>query len=73
MNLGRPDSYPVKIHWPPLSDEAVVEIQDFLYEFLDIFEAHYAGQIHRFYERRSFHNLAHPDPLSLPPDDDPPF
>ncbi len=38
----------VKIHMPPISDEAVVKIHDFLYDFVDLFEAHYAAQIHRF-------------------------
>ena len=69
----RPDSCPVKIRLPPISDEAVVEIHDFLYDFIDLFEAHYAAQIHRFYEDRSFHNLIQPDPGTTPPDDDPPF
>lgn len=69
----RPDSYPVKIGLPPISDEAVVEIQDFLYDFLDIFEAHYGGQIRRFYEDRSFNNLVHDVPSLTTPNDDPPF
>lgn len=69
----RPDSCPVKIRLPPISDEAVVEIHDFLYDFIDLFESHYAAQIHRFYEDRSFNNLVHPDPKPHPPDDDTPF
>lgn len=69
----RPDSYPVKIRLPPISDEAVVEIYDFLTDFLRLFESHYGAQIHRFYEDRSFDNLVHPDPESPAPDDDPPF
>ena len=69
----RPDSYPVKIRLPPISDEAVVEIHDFLYDFVDLFEAHYAAQIHRFYEDRSFHNLVQPEPGISPSDNDPPF
>lgn len=69
----RPDSRPVKItiNLPSLSDEASVEIQDFLYAVLDLFEAHYGRQIHRFYEHRSYDNLVHPDPDM--PADDPPF
>jgi len=35
---------------PPLSDDAVVQIQDFLHHVLDLFEARYGDQIHRFYE-----------------------
>ena len=46
----RPDSTPVKICLPPISDEAVVEIHDFLNNFLRLFESHYGAQIHRFYE-----------------------
>ena len=69
----RPDSSPVEIHLPPISDEAVVEIHDFLYDFLHLFEAHYGAQIHRFYADRSFDSLAPPEPQPRPPDDDPPF
>ena len=69
----RPDSCPVEICLPPISDEAVVEIYDFLSDFLRLFESHYGGQLHRFYEDRSFDNLVHPDPHNCPPDDDPPF
>jgi hypothetical protein len=68
----RPDSTPVEIRLPPISDEAVVEIHDFLTDFLHLFESHYGAQIHRFYEDRSYDNLRHPDPTRLP-DDDPPF
>lgn len=69
----RPDSTPVQIRLPPISDEAVVEIHDFLTDFLLLFESHYGAQIHRFYADRSFGNLVHPDPPPQPPDDDPPF
>ena len=69
----RPDSYPVKIYLPQISNEAVVEIHDFFYDFIDLFEAHYAAQIHRFYEDRSFHKLVQPDPGTPLPGDDPPF
>jgi hypothetical protein len=69
----RPDSTPVTIGLPPISDEAVVEIYDFLCEFLRLFENHYAGQIHRFYEDRAFDRLVTPDPHPRPADDDPPF
>ena len=37
---------------PPLSDSSAVEILDFLHELLFRFEAHYAGQIHRFYDQQ---------------------
>ena len=35
---------------PSLSDEAVIQIQDFLHIALDIFEDHYGNQIERFYQ-----------------------
>lgn len=69
----RPDSYPVEIRLPPISDEAVVEIYDFLNDFLRLFESHYGAQIHRFYENRSFAKLVHHNPHTRPADDDPPF
>ena len=69
----RTDSDPVEICLPIISDETVVEIHDFLQDFLQIFESHYGAQIHRFYEDRSFANLVHPNPLARPPDHDPPF
>ena len=56
---------------PPLSDEAVVEIYDFLHDVLTEFESRYGDQIHRYYHDRSQHNLIGTDP-SLPVDD-PPF
>jgi hypothetical protein len=69
----RPDSRPVvmTIHLPPLADEAVVEIHDFLSEVLHLFEAHYGGQIHRYYEDRSFENIVQRSPRTT--FDDPPF
>ena len=69
----RPDPYPVEISLPTISDEAVVEIHDFLYDFLQLFESHYSDQIHRFYADRSFANLVQPSPRPRPPDDEPPF
>ena len=38
------------IERPILSDEAVIEIQDFLHLVLDMFEDHYAAQIEHFYQ-----------------------
>ena len=69
----RPDSYPIEICLPPISDDAVVEIYDFLNDFLRLFESHYGAQIHRFYEDRSFDNLVYPNPYTRPPHDDPTF
>ena len=69
----RPDSRPVilTINLPPLADEAAVEIHDFLFEILALFETHYGGQIHRFYEDRSFKNVVQFNQQT--PTDDPPF
>lgn len=80
----RLDSTPVEIRLPPLSDEAIVEIHDFLYDFIQLFESHYGGQIHRFYADRSYDNRVPPCLDTRPPDepprkpgavqdDDPPF
>ena len=60
-----------EIDLPLLSDEAVVEIQNFLYDVLTTFESRYGIQIHRYYEDRSQHNLINTD-RNLPADD-PPF
>jgi len=56
---------------PPLSDEAVVEIHDFLHHVLTTFESRYGDQIYRYYDDRSQHNLIETD-QNLPADD-PPF
>ena len=37
----RTDSFSVEIGLPPLSDEAAVEMDDFLIDFLGLFESHY--------------------------------
>ncbi|CAM4016409.1 hypothetical protein [Roseateles saccharophilus] len=56
---------------PRLSDDAVVQIHNFIGHVLDLFEARYGDQIHRYYDERSAHNIVAPDP---PPSlDDPPF
>ena len=72
----RPDPRPtgITLNLPSLPDEAVVEIQDFLYEILDLFMTHYGHQADRFYQGFSYDKLVHPaDPNPKPPDDDPPF
>jgi hypothetical protein len=61
---------PLRIAPPPLSDQAAVNLLDFLHDLVAAFEARYFAQIHRFYEERSEHNLRRPVPLP-PPDDDP--
>ena len=56
---------------PRLSDDAVVQIHDFIAHFLDLFEARYSDQIHRYYDDRSAHNMIDPEPTHSI--DDPPF
>ena len=65
------DSRSAAIPMPRLSDDAVVQIHDFIEHFLDLFEARYGDQIHRYYEDRSAHNIAGAEPI--PDIDDPPF
>jgi hypothetical protein len=38
------------IPMPRLSDDAVVQIHDFIHHVLDLFEARYGDQLRRFYE-----------------------
>ena len=59
------------IPMPQLSDDAVVQIHDFIGHFLDLFEARYGDQIHRYYEDHSAHDMLRTD--TLPGTDDPPF
>ncbi len=56
---------------PRLSDDAVVQIHDFIGHFLDLFEARYGDQIHRYYEERSAHAVVSTELTS--DIDDPPF
>jgi hypothetical protein len=56
---------------PRLSDDAVVQIHNFIAHFLDLFEARYGDQIHRYYEDRSARNIAGQEPM--PNIDAPPF
>ena len=60
---------PIRIAPPPLSDQAAVDLLDFLHDLVACFESRYLDQIHRFYEERSEHNLRQPAPQF--PDDDP--
>ena len=59
------------IPMPRLSDQAVVQIHNFIGHFLDLFEARYGDQIHRYYEDRSAHNIVDQQPMA--DIDDPPF
>jgi hypothetical protein len=59
------------IPMPRLSDDAVVQIHDFIHHVLDLFEARYGDQIHRFYQDLCGDSMVEPDSnLFL---DDPPF
>jgi len=42
-------SAPGDIPLPRLTDEVAVQIYDFIYQFLNLFEARYGPQIDRFY------------------------
>ena len=42
-------SAPSQIPLPRLTDEVAVQIYDYLYQFLNLFEARYGAQIDRFY------------------------
>ena len=42
-------SAPGNIPLPRLTDEVAVQIYDFLYQFMNLFEARYGAQIDRFY------------------------
>ena len=59
------------IPMPRLSDDAVVHIHDFIAHFLDLFEARYGDQIHRYYEDRAAPDMIDPEPTYSM--DDPPF
>jgi hypothetical protein len=71
MPTERHDHATADIPLPRLSDDAVIQIHDFIAHFLDLFEGRYGDQIHRYYDDRSSHNMISPDPL--PSTDDPPF
>jgi len=68
MNTDQPDH---GISLPMLSDEAAVEILNFLEVTYQIFETRYAHQIHRYYESISQHNIVPGPPYENT--DDPPF
>jgi hypothetical protein len=68
--MCEPDS-PSEPGLPPLSDEAAVEILDFLHRVLSAFEYRYSAQIRRYYDEHSRHNLIEPDRNLTA--DDPPF
>jgi hypothetical protein len=71
----RPDSRPTTftINLPSLPDEAVIEIQDFLFEILELFETYYGRQIEGFLDDYSADNIVYSNPQANLTDDDPPF
>jgi hypothetical protein len=71
MNSHPDHLVPGQIPMPRLSDDAVIQIHDFIHHFLDLFEARYGDQIHRFYQDLCADSMIESDPnLNL---DDPPF
>jgi hypothetical protein len=58
------------IPMPHLSDDAVVQIHDFLHHVLDLFEARYGDQLRRFYEDLHDQSFDADATAAL---DDPPF
>lgn len=50
-----------ELRLPPLTDDAAVEILDFLHDLLTAFENRYSAQVRRYYRDRSRHNLIEPD------------
>ena len=68
MNADQPDH---GIPLPMLSDEAAVEILNFLEVMFQIFETQYAHQIYRYYDSISQHNIVRCTPHKNT--DDPPF
>lgn len=56
---------------PPLSDEASVEILNFLELLFLAFDERYGDQIRRYYNDRSRHNIVQSHPGTST--DDPPF
>ena len=71
MHAQPPDRASADIPMPRLSDDAVVQIHDFIEHVLDLFEARYGDQLHRFYEDRPAYNMIETGPLN--DTDDPPF
>ena len=63
--LRRPSPHDerARVTLPRLSDEAAIEIHDFIHQLLDRFEACYGKQIDRFYE--SLYEDSRDDALDL--------
>ncbi len=61
----------INIALPCISDEAAVEILNFIEVVHQLFEDHYGRQIHRHYDSLYRHNIVQSHPVSS--NDDPPF
>jgi hypothetical protein len=68
--MMKPDSMPVEIHLPPLSDEAAVAVHDVLNEFVLLVESHYFAQIHRYYQNQFADNPSQSPPLRYASEND---
>ena len=68
---SRPIRIALRIALPPLSDQGVVDILEFLHEAIECFESRYFVQIRSYYDERSRHNRRSPPPLPVGTDDDP--
>lgn len=67
-----PDTLTIsELPMPRLSDDAVVQIHDFIHHVLDLFEARYEDQIHRFYDGLCSDSFL--EPGSTEAGADPPF
>lgn len=62
---------PIRIALPTLSDQAAVDILDFLYAAIECFESSYYVQLRRYYNERSRHHRSRPEPALG--EDDVPF
>jgi hypothetical protein len=71
MTTDRHNQDGAHIALPQLSDDAVVQIHDFIYFCLDLFEARYGDQIHRRHQAYSHDDSW--EPPDLPDGAEPPF
>ena len=62
---------PSRIALPTLSDQAAVDILEFLYAAIECFESSYYVQLRRYHDERSRYNRRRPEPPLG--DDDVPF
>ena len=65
------NSLPVEIQLPALSDDAVIEVRDFLHNLYRFFTAHYCAQISHYYEDHEYNPSVRPKFFADPLDDEP--